>query len=58
MRMISVMGALVMGALVTGALALTTAAVAQSPPLKIIKAGEPFDDVKQNVEDAVISAAS
>jgi uncharacterized protein (DUF302 family) len=39
-----------------GAIALTAAtiAVAQSPPVKVVKAPEPFDEVKQNVEDAVI----
>ena len=42
--------------LVIGALALVvaTTASAQSPPVKVVKASEPFDEVRQNVEDAVI----
>ena len=36
------------------ALAVSTVASAQSPPVKTVKAPEPFDDVRQNVEDAII----
>ena len=35
-------------------LAASTATFAQSPSVKVIKANEPFDEVRQNVEDAII----